>query len=151
MEESFALSFIDLITGITQNDLELTKSAVENLNSAASAASTEAIQNLFITQTDIHQLEVDNESFMYFLDHYIPIDEYSAKGIWDLKSRIMGNKFANKEISAEELNEFITSVCEDNSSLIREYRYIDLIRLALLVKNYSFIIKLKQQILEGQE
>jgi hypothetical protein len=47
--ESFALSFIDLITGITQNDLELTKSAVENLNSAAGAASTEAIQNLFIT------------------------------------------------------------------------------------------------------
>ena len=86
---------------------------------------------------------------MYFLDHYIPIDEYSAKGIWDLKSRIIGNKFANKEISAEELNEFITSVYEDNTSLIREYRYIDLIRLALLVKNYSFIIKLKQQILEG--
>lgn len=143
----YTLLFVDLILATQQNNLELTKHIVTLLNQYIPSNENETL----ITQSDIYKLEIDNESFNYFLDNYEPTDEYVEQAIWDIKSRFMIVHFANNLISQEELQSYIYKILEDTDSPIRKYRYTSLVRMALMYYDYDLIIKIKQLIQAEKE
>lgn len=136
--------------------MEATITAVQNLNDyEANLDIDQDISNElnFITQEDVYNIynNTVNDSFIYFLQNFIPFNELTHKGLWDILSRIMLNKFRNQEISTEELNNFITTIYEDTSSKIADYRHLNLIRLALASKNYNLMLKIKNQRISEEE
>lgn len=139
--------------------MEATINAVQDLNDyeANLEINQESNEINFITQEDIYNIYNNmpdnniNNSFMYFLQNFIPFNEFTEKSMWDLLSRIMLNKLRNQEISTEELNNFITTIYEDTSSKIANYRHLNLIRLALASRNYDLMLKIKNQRISGQE
>lgn len=139
--------------------MEATINAVQDLNDyeANLEINQESNEINFITQEDIYNIYNNmpdnniNNSFMYFLQNFIPFSESTEKSMWDLLSRIMLNKLRNQEVSTEELNNFITTIYEDTSSKIADYRYLNLIRLALASRNYDLMLKIKNQRISGQE
>lgn len=138
----YTLLFIDLILATRENNLELTKNIVNLLNEYIPENENETL----ITQSDIYKLEIDNESFNYFLDNYKPTDQYVEQAIWEIKSRFMTVHFANNLISQEELQTYIYKILADTNSPIRKYRYTGLVRMALMYYDYDLIIKIKQLI-----
>lgn len=139
--------------------MEATINAVQDLNDyeANLEINQESNERNFITQEDIYNIYNNmpdnniNNSFMYFLQNFIPFNEFTEKSMWDLLSRIMLNKLRNQEVSTEELNNFITTIYEDTSSKIADYRHLNLIRLALASRNYDLMLKIKNQRISGQE
>lgn len=139
--------------------MEATINAVQDLNDyeANLEINQESNEINFITQEDIYNIYNNmpdnniNNSFMYFLQNFIPFSESTEKSMWDLLSRIMLNKLRNQEVSTEELNNFITTIYEDTSSKIADYRHLNLIRLALASRNYDLMLKIKNQRISREE
>ena len=98
----------------------------------------------FITAKDIYSLETNNDSFLYFLNNYKPKNKETLQALWDIQSRLINAEYMQQKITDKELTDFIMNVYNDFDSPIREYRYNNLVRLALNMKDYSLIIKIKE-------
>jgi len=72
------------------------------------------------------------------------------QSIWDILARTISMKFGRKEMSVNDVSDFLESIYNDVESPVREYRYLHLIRLALEIEDFNFIIRLKQQMVEGR-
>lgn len=99
----------------------------------------------FITEFDVFQLFKNNESFLYFLNNYKTEDKNTKRGMWKAKSNIMTENFQKGLIDKEILNNYIqksTLSLNTNEGVALDednYKYLDLIRLSLMTKNYDFI------------
>ena len=142
---NFDYLLAELAIGIFSNDLELTESITKELNSTSVVNTSDTS---WINISDIYDLRQDNESFHYFLDNFTNTDLTTLKGMWDVKSTFIYEKFKNGLCDKDEVYQFLEKTYNDIKSPIREYRYTILVRLALALKDLEFIIKLKQQMNE---
>lgn len=141
--ESFAILFADLILAIKDNDLDKTKEIVITLNKMI--LSDEVIESGdFLTSTDLFYLRKNNESYEYLINNIIPADENTEKDLFNLKIQILQKKFETNQISTNEIKEFLNN----NQNNYPVGSALSILRLAMLVKDYDLIIKIKSQ-LEG--
>lgn len=141
--ESFAILFADLILAIKDNDLDKTKEIVITLNKMI--LSDEVIESGdFLTSTDLFYLRKNNESYEYLINNIIPADENTEKDLFNLKIQILQKKFETNQISTNEIKEFLNN----NQNNYPAGSVLSILRLAMLVKDYDLIIKIKSQ-LEG--
>lgn len=141
--ESFAILFADLILAIKDNDLDKTKEIVATLNEMI--LSDEVIKSGdFLTSTDLFYLQKNNESYEYLINNIIPADENTEKDLFNLKIQILQKKFETNQISTNEIKEFLNN----NQNNYPAGSALSILRLAMLIKDYDLIIKIKSQ-LEG--
>lgn len=137
---NFDYLLTELAIGIFSNDLELTKKIVEELNATTVVNDRDTS---WLNISDVYDLRQDNESFHYFLDNFTNTDLLTLKGIWDVKSTFLYEKYKNGDCTVDEVKDFLNKTYQDVDSPIREYRYTILVRLALAIQDLNFIIKLK--------
>lgn len=141
--KSFAILFADLILAIKDNDLDKTKEIVTTLNKMI--LSDEVIESSdFLTSTDLFYLQKNNESYEYLINNIIPADENTEKDLFNLKIQILQKKFETNQISTNEIKEFLNN----NQNNYPVESALSILRLAMLIKDYDLIIKIKSQ-LEG--
>lgn len=141
--ESFAILFADLILAIKDNDLDKTKEIVTTLNKMI--LSDEVIESSdFLTSTDLFYLQKNNESYEYLINNIIPADENTEKDLFNLKIQILQKKFETNQISTNKIKEFLNN----NQNNYPVESALSILRLAMLIKDYDLIIKIKSQ-LEG--
>ena len=138
-QTSFALLLINLIESIQNNDLSKTE---ENINSIINwEQDNPGFKSL--TSGDIISLKAENDSFRYLIYNYTSLDKDVLETLWNLKSHDLMDRFNNKIISGQDIEDFIYAEYEDKNSLIKNYKYLNLIRLAMLIEDYEFIQKIK--------
>lgn len=138
-QTSFALLLINLIESIQNNDLSKTK---ENINNIINwEQDNPGFESL--TSGDIISLKAENDSFRYLIYNYTSSNKNVLETLWNLKSHDLMDRFNNKIISGQDIEDFIYSEYEDKNSLIKNYKYLNLIRLAMLIENYEFIQRIK--------
>lgn len=141
--ESFAVLFADLILAIKDNDLDKTKEIVATLNEMI--LSDEVIESGdFLTSSDLFYLQEDNESYDYLINNLIPVDENTEKDLFNLKMQLLQRKFETNRISLNEVKEFLNN----NKNNYPAKSVLSILRLAMLVKDYDLIIKIKSQLEE---
>lgn len=136
----FIQNFLNCILAIKDNDLVNLKIALDILNSLS------ADETFKISDSDIYNMAINNEAFNYFLENFKTEDLFSLRCMWDIKANFIYEDYHNHKINTEELTAFIRKYINDISSPIYEYRHINLVRLALLNKNYDLIFEMKKSL-----
>lgn len=140
--ESFAVLFADLILAIRDDDLDKTKEIVATLNEMIQ--SSEVIESGdFLTSQDIFCLQQSNDSYDYLVNNIVPVDEAAGKDLFNLKIDNLQNRFEQNKITIEDIQAFV-----DKNIDIPKGCEVRMLRLAILIKDYDLIIKIKSQ-LEG--
>jgi hypothetical protein len=143
---NFVLLFINLILEIKNNNLEETKTIVEELNKYLASIEIPDYSNS-ITEEDLYSLELiaPNESFDYFISEFKPKDIYAKRALLNLQFKNFRKKFEEEKISVDDYNNFILNHCTNTDADLSDYEYLLGIRSALSLNNYDTIRILKDK------
>lgn len=138
---SIALQFANLNLAIMNDDIEATKEATAKINELINES-----PDLIISASDLHLLSTsfNNKSFNYFLLNFKP-NEQMDKELWYFLASFIPSEYAKGKLSNEEILNFIQTQIENlkNQHNNKNLKYYNLIRFAMLSKNYSIVNDIK--------
>ena len=94
---------------------------------------------------EIENLNIINDSYLYFIKNYRPTSDniHIRQYIWKIQYNYTINQYTNKNITDEDLLQFIISTYNSHTYL-EQYEIIDLTRMALLINRFDLINILKE-------